>query len=1000
MRFFVIFRADIRPIGVKFIFNMDMKRLFLLFLLAVTCMTCMFAASMEGFTRYQLDNGLTILLWEDQDAPDVFGATVTRAGAVDEPSTATGLAHYLEHMLFKGTETMCTLDWEKERPYYEQVIALYDELAQTTDPKAREAVQLRINEASRAAAQYSATDEFSNLIQSIGGEGLNAGTGEDLTYYHNSFPAHQMERWLTLYSDRLINPVFRTFQAELENVFEEYNMYQDDNNEHVRELVAKHLYAGTPYERPIIGYPEDLKNPKLRQLIEFFHAWYVPNNMALILVGNFNTEEVKPLIEKTFGRLQTQPLPERMNFGKTEFAQDERYTAKLGYMPELLICYDGITSNHPDADALNFAMSILSNSMGIGLLDQLAMDNKLMYAAAMCDSKREMGRIQVVAVPYMDVASRTFKSIKETEPLVRTELDRLIAGDFSDELIETVRMHELMDFQRQMEYPMMKAMVMLQDYAYGIDIEEDLSGYEARIRAITRDDIVRVAKQYLTRPSKTFEITEGTPKKNKLAKPKIKPIDSPKGQSEYYQHFTDIPAGHLTPKFTDLTDIDKDNFTDLVHVYVTPNPKNDIFSLRLKYGVGTYELPKLSYATQLMNVSGIKGAPGVKASEYRAKLASLGAKCDYSVDENYLYVDIEGNEANLKDIIELINLHQVFPDFKAAENDMSFQNILGQEYSSRQIEQTNTDMLSSAAFNYVLFGEDSPQIRRVPLMELLTETTVDQLESVFHRALDYELEIHYVGRLAADSVKSVLFNHLSFTDNGRPTTSPIQRDRIAVDKQEIYFLGDKNMQQAKIYFYLQGDPYTTRDAVLYEAFNEYFSGGFSGLVLNEIREKRSMAYTAYGYFQRPRLQSRNAGFFGYVGTQSDKVADALDVYFDLMQHMPAYEDNIESVRTVLRQSMLSNKPTFRTKSQCMTDWNRLGYAIDPATLQIRQVQKLKFQDIMDFYAAHMQNQPVRVLIVGDPKLIDLKRIEKTYGKVKKLNRSKLFSNDDIQSNAY
>lgn len=973
-----------------------MKRFFVTNLfLSVAFAISMLASTMDGFTQYQLSNGLTVLLWEDQDAPDVFGATVTRAGAIDEPATATGLAHYLEHMLFKGTETMSTLDWEKERPYYEQVIALYDELAQTTDAKAREAIQLRINEASRAAAQYSATDEFSNLIQSIGGEGLNAGTGEDLTYYHNSFPAHQMERWLTLYSDRLINPVFRTFQAELENVFEEYNMYQDDNNEHVREFVSQHLYAGTPYERPIIGYPEDLKNPKLRQLIDFFHAWYVPNNMALILVGNFNTEEVKPLIEKTFGRLQAKSLPARVDFGKTDFAKDERYTAKLGYMPELLICYDGITSNHPDADALDFAMSILSNSMGIGLLDQLAMDNKLMYAAAMCDSKREMGRIQMVAVPYMDVESRTFKSIKETETLVRAEIDKLIAGDFSDELIETVRMHELMDFQRQMEYPMMKAMVLLQDYAYGIDITEDISGYEARMRAITRDDIVRVAKQYLTRPSKTFEIAEGTPKKNKLSKPKIKPLDSPKGQSDYYKQFADVPAGRLTPKFTDLNDIDKDNFAELVHVYVTPNPKNDIFSLRLKYGVGTYEMPMLEYATQLMNVCGIKGAPGVKPAEYRAKLASLGAKCDYAVDENYLYVDVEGNEANLKEIIELINLHQVLPNF-SSEDDLMLNNVKGQEYSSRQIEQNNTDILSAAAFNYTLFGDDSPQIRRASLKELLTETSAAQLEGVFHRALDYELEIHYVGRLSPDSVKSILYNHLSFTDNGRPTTSPVQRQRIGVDKQEIYFLGDKSMQQAKIYFYLQGEPYTTKDAVLYDAFNEYFSGGFSGLVLNEIREKRSMAYTAYGYFQRPRVQGRNAGFVGYVGTQSDKVADALDVYYDLMQHMPAYADNIESVRTALRQSLLSNKPTFRTKSQRMTDWNRLGYAIDPATLQIRQVQKLKFQDIMDFYATHMQNLPVRMLIVGDPKLIDLKRIEKTYGKVKKLNKNKLFSSNEIQ----
>lgn len=942
---------------------------------------------LKGFEQYRLENGLTVFLWEDADATDVFGATVTRAGAIDEPATATGLAHYLEHMLFKGTETMSALDWEKERPYYEQIIRLYDTLALTTDAKAREAIQLRINEASIAAAQYSATDEFSNLIQSIGGEGLNAATGEDLTFYHNSFPAHQMERWLTLYADRLTRPVFRTFQAELENVFEEYNMYQDNNMEHVQEFMNAKLYAGTPYERPIIGYPEDLKNPKLRQLIDFFHTWYVPNNMALILVGNFNAEETKPLIEKTFGRLEAKPLPERVQVGQTPFEADERYSAKLGYMPELIIGFDGVKADHKDAEVLDFAMDILSNEMGIGLLDKLATDNKLMYAGAVSDAKREIGRIEILAIPYMDGETQKYTSIAETEKMVRAEIEKLIRGEFDDELIETIRMHQLMDYQRQMEYPLMKAMIMMQDYAMGVDAEEDIKNYEERMRAITREDIVRVAGQYLTRPSKTFEIAEGTPKKDKLAKPKIKHLDSPHGQSAYSKAFEQIPAGKLIPRFTDLTDIDKDNFSETVHVYCTPNPKNDIFSLTLKYGIGTYEQPMLEYVAEMLNMCGMKG--GVKPSEYRVRLAKLGAKCDYSVNENYFTVQVEGNEANLKEIIELVNLHQVLADF-SSENDMLLNNIKGQEYSNRQVESTNTDIVADAAMQYVLHGKDSEYVRRTPLMKLLTETTAADLEGVLHSALEYETEIHFVGKTPAEEVKTLLYEHLSFPENGKKTNSPILRERIPVTEQEVYLLADKSMQQAKIYFYMGGQPYSQKERVLYSAFNEYFSGDFSGLVMNEIREKRSMAYTAYGFFNRPVIQGRNAEFTGYVGTQPDKVADAMDVYMSLLNDMPQHGENIESIRTVLRQSMLSNKPSFRSKSQQMTQWNRMGYAIDPATLEIRQVQKLKFEDIVSFYETHVKGQPIRMLIVGDTKTMDLKRIQATYGKVKKVNRGKLF----------
>ena len=253
-----------------------------------------------------------------------------------------------------------------------------------------------------------------------------------------------------------------------------------------------------------------------------------------------------------------------------------------------------------------------------------------------------------------------------------------------------------------------------------------------------------------------------------------------------------------------------------------------------------------------------------------------------------------------------------------------------------------------------------------------------------------ETEIHFVGKTPAEEVKTLLYEHLSFPENGKKTNSPILRERIPVTEQEVYLLADKSMQQAKIYFYMGGQPYSQKERLLYSAFNEYFSGDFSGLVMNEIREKRSMAYTAYGFFNRPVIQGRNAEFTGYVGTQPDKVADAMDVYMSLLNDMPQHGENIESIRTVLRQSMLSNKPSFRSKSQQMTQWNRMGYAIDPATLEIRQVQKLKFEDIVSFYETHVKGLPIRMLIVGDTKTMDLKRIQATYGKVKKVSRGKLF----------
>jgi predicted Zn-dependent peptidase len=964
-----------------------MRKIFLSLLLLCGTML-LFAQLPQGLTQYQLDNGMKVFLWEDQDQPDVFGITVTRAGSIDEPETATGLAHYLEHMLFKGTDRIGAIDWEKEKPHYEHIIALYDTLAMTTDAKEREAIQLKINEQSRISAQYNATDEFSNLVQFIGGEGLNAGTSYDYTLYHNSFPAYQMERWLNLYVDRLTNPVFRSFQAELENVFEEYNMYSDDNSEHVRNFINEKLYAGSAYAREIIGYPEDLKNPKLRQLIEFYNTWYVPNNMALILVGNFSTEDVKPLIEKTFGRMESKPLPERKAFKPTDFSQNERFSAKLGYYPELCIGYNGVKAGADDELALNFACDLLSNSMGIGLLDELILDNKLMYAGAMNRAVRDMGRIQVIGIPYMDMQTQSYESLKTTENVMMSAIDKLIKGDISDDLFEAVRLNHLQEYDRMMEYQYLKAMTLMMGFTYQIPLEK-LFAEKEELSRLTKDEVIRVAAKYFSAPHKTFEISEGSPKKDKLAKPKIKPLDPAKGQSQYYKDFASIPAGKLIPRFVDLKDIDRDRFGENIYVFVTPNPKNDIFTLRLKYGVGTYQLPNLEYAVNMMNVAGMKGAPGLSAGEFRAKLAKLGGKCSYSVDDNYVTVDIEGAEKNMQEIVSLVHLHMLFPEF-ASENSAKLNSIKGQVYSSRKVERKNTDVLAAAARDYVLYGKASKYLKRLPLDEVL-QLDEHQLESEWHRALDFELEIHYAGQLPADSVKTALYGRIPMSEKAIPTTSPIERPRVPIENTELYFLADGTMQQAKVYFFIEGQPYSIDEEVLYEAFNEYFGGGFSGLVLNEIREKRSMAYTAFGAFITPPVQQRNTRFLGYVGTQSDKVIDAVNVYCSLLDDMPQYSENIENIRTILRQSMLSNHPTFRTKSQRMTEWNRLGYQIDPATLQIRKVQKLQFEDIVRFYEAHVKGQPVKVLVMGDPKLIDQKALKERFGKVNKLSAGKLFS---------
>lgn len=949
-------------------------------------------AAPAGFSQYKLSNGLSVYLWEDHEQHNVHGYMAVNAGSIDEPETATGLAHYLEHMLFKGTQTIGSLDWEKERPYYEQIINQYGELAKTTDDAARAKIQQKINELSIQASQYTATDEFSNLIQSIGGEDLNAYTTYDYTCYHNTFPAYEMERWLTLYADRLINPVFRSFQSELENVFEEYNMYDDNNNSHLTQFVFSHLYEGHPYSRDVIGYPQDLKNPHLKELIDFFDSWYVANNMALFLVGDFDTETVKPLIEQQMSKLPSKAIPERPSYPETDFSSNQTHKAKLGYVPQILLGYNAPKAGEADELPLQFTMSILSNSMSVGLLDRLMLENKLTFAEAGYDSRRDRGRIMIEAIPYMDAESQTYESLGSTEKFIHKAVQQLIDGDFDDELLAAVQENYRQEYLRIIEYPEMKIQLMIQAYLQGISVEQMLQ-QQAQIARFTKSDVIAMAKKYLDKPYMLFNIDEGDPKRNPIAKPEIKPLESPKEKSLYAQQFEQLPTGRVQPHFSDFNEVSSEDIYNRVHLYCTENPQNDIFTLTLKYGIGTMQMPLLEYATSMMNLAGLKGNPRKSPYDFRFELAKLGGKCTYSVSDSYLTVNIEGADRNFAQIVELVNLQMLFPDF-SSEDDRLLNNIKGQAYMERRMEEKNTDIIAAAANAFVLYGNQSRYLQRPSLADILQLTTTT-LEGEFHRAFDYELEIHYVGTHPIDSVRSMVASHLPMNSNAIPTTAPVERARQEYQNTQVFFLNEKQMQQAIVYLYINGKPYSTDDAVAYNAFNEYFSGSFSGLVLNEIREKRSMAYYAYGHFVKPARQERLTYFYGQMGTQNDKVADAVDVYMSLISDMPQYPDKMESIRTILRQSLLASRPTFRNKSQTFVAWQRLGYQHDPAIMQVREIQRMKFDKITDFYENNVHGKPVVITIVGNQKYINLKQIESKYGKVKKLSKSKIFSSSGM-----
>jgi len=363
--------------------------------------------------EYKLSNGLAVWLNEDHSQPKIFGAVVVKAGSKDCPNT--GIAHYFEHMMFKGTDKIGTINYKEEKVLLDSIAEKYDELALTKNELKRRQIQKEINELSIRSSKYVIPNEFDQLISKYGGSALNASTSYDCTIYHNEFSPQYINQWAELYSERLINPVFRLFQSELETVYEEKNMYNDVMGYQAFEKVAERFFSPHPYAFPIVGSTENLKNPKLSEMRKFFEKYYVSGNMGLILSGDFKAEEILPVLEKTFSRIRQGNAPQRETEALPPFSGVEEFKVKLPIpiVKALVLAWRGVPANHEDEVALRIAMGLLNNDNSTGYLDKLAVNGKIMESRALNMSLKEAGVVGVLTVPKL-----VFQSYSSAKKLV------------------------------------------------------------------------------------------------------------------------------------------------------------------------------------------------------------------------------------------------------------------------------------------------------------------------------------------------------------------------------------------------------------------------------------------------------------------------------------------------------------------------------------------------------------------------------------------------------
>ena len=592
---------------------------------------------------YTLSNGLTVWLNEDHNQPKVFGAVVVKAGAKDCPDT--GIAHYFEHMMFKGTDKIGTTDYAAEKVFLDQIADKYDELGETDDPKLRADIQAEINRLSIQASEFVIPNEFDRLISRYGGTKLNAGTSADFTSYYNIFSPQYMRQWAEINSERFLNPVFRLFQSELETVYEEKNMYGDYVGGLSVERLKERYFKDHPYAYPIIGSTENLKNPSLKAMRRFFETYYVASNMGLILCGDFQIETTLPIVEEAFSRIPRGGEVPRLHSPLPEFKGRELFHLKVPvpFVKMMALGFRGVPANHPDEAALKVAVALLNNGNGTGYLDKLVVEHKVLAASVINEQMNEAGILAIIVMPRL-----LFQSYAAAEKLVWGELNRLKDGDFTEEFFQSLKLELKRNYMSMLEDIGSRAQLMMRVYSQGKTWEEYLEEVKS-IDTLTKEDIIRVAGTYFTEDYLLTTKKTGRYPKDDLPKPDYIPVIPKQGQtsSAYARELATWPVEPLEPRFLDETSngMQVRDLTPFVTLYTTENPVNDLFSLDMLFSIGTIVEPHLLLiANYLQQI----GTDKYSFSEFRTHLQMLGSTLSFEANERNFVVRVTGFEANFR----------------------------------------------------------------------------------------------------------------------------------------------------------------------------------------------------------------------------------------------------------------------------------------------------------------------------------------------------------------
>jgi predicted Zn-dependent peptidase len=904
----------------------------------------------------KLDNGLTVILAENHSEPQVFGAVAVKVGSKNDPPDHTGMAHYFEHIMFKGTDKIGSVDYASEKPLLDRIADLYDRLPLCSNAVQRSELLHEINQLSIEASRYAISGELDQLLSRYGGSKINAYTDYDHTAYYNIFSPNHINHWLAIYAERFRNPVFRTFQAELETVYEERNMYADMPGARAIEDIYKKVVRKHPYRNPIIGSVEHLKNPSINRMTEFYRQYYVAGNMALVLVGDFDTRKIMPAIEQTFGKHPAGDAPAFPveQYREEPFKGREFFSGRYIPLKAGAICYRGVPLAHPDRVALEYCAQILSNKSQTGLLDHLRDDNRLNMVTCIPLSLNDMGAVVVGFIP------KVFGSLKKNENRMMNIIDRLKSGNFDDEVFNNLKISLVKERAMSVESPERMGNLLVELFSRGQQWDEYRAETE-RCRTISRQEIIDVANRYFTGNRFVFYNKTGfSGKAEKIKKPEYAPLRSPNrdAQSEFARQLALQANPPSPPIFIDMQkDFTCDEIQPNVHLVTGKNPLNSIFTIAFlfEFGQNANKLVELlpMHLPEL-------GVGGQTVNEFRMAMQKIGSSYEVLDSPNSITIKVNGFDSSFEKTMTLVNsfMKNIEPDNRQIKK-------LWMDVRSRNKMEYKSLQTAGKAHQYkIMYGEMSQYLNRASSSEVKNMKS-SELTELFAKAQQYETTIEYVGTLPHSRVKEIIASTVSFPETVIPSET---RNEIIEYSEpfisQLYFHG-VTQTDCRVYIPSQCGSFEDRVAALY--FTLYFGGCPASVLFHEVRELRSLSYSVYGKFQFPFR--RYAEIKGYVetclSTQTDKTLDAVELLDSLVKELPQQPERITNIQNIIRESINTFLPDFRSIPEYATSLIRQGYSEDFRKQMYEGIDLLDMEKINEFYRKFVSGRPVIHLLSGN-----------------------------------